>query len=102
MANTHVSLKFVVYLWTSIKSHISIRVFRWVNIDAQRLTPGQDYEHRYTSDLDKIMVMEIRQTKVKSKGLFINPFIGDLSRELVEAVYKCIHWDRPYDNGELT
>jgi len=48
------------------------------------------------------MLVDILKTKVMSRGVYVNPFIGDLSRDFVEAVYKCLFWDRREDNRELT
>lgn len=48
-----------------------------------------------------MMSVEVQQTKVRSKGVFVNPFIGDLSRDLVEAIHKCQCWQLRAGNSEL-
>ena len=45
--------------------------------------------------------MENRINKVKDRGIYLNPFIGDLARDMVEGVYKCRYWDRLNDNYQL-
>ena len=49
------------------------------------------------------MLVDIRQNKARSRGIYLNPYIGDLSQDLVEAIYKCQYMDQQKDNynGEL-
>jgi len=44
LANTHVNINYVQILWDFIKSHISIKVFRWYNIDQTYQQPNVAYE----------------------------------------------------------
>ena len=45
--------------------------------------------------------MDIKKERARSRGLYLNPYIGDLQRDLVEAIYKCQYWDKTEDNSEL-
>ena len=29
------------------------------------------------------------------KGVYLNPYIGDLTRDIVEGVFKCQYWTQP-------
>jgi len=41
-----------------------------------------------------VSCIDCRKTTVAGKGIYLNPYIGDLSRDFIEAVYKCQYWDR--------
>lgn len=82
MSNTHVSLKFVDFLWQFVKHHRSIRVFRWHNVEPLNVSV-EDFESDYRDGLNKLMVMDIKKGKLRTKGVFVNPYIGDLALDLV-------------------
>ena len=42
MANTHVNLKFLVYLWDFLKQSKTIKIVRWINI-SDNITGHADY-----------------------------------------------------------
>ena len=77
MANTHVSLKFVAYMWQFVKLHKSIRIFRWHNVESLDVNV-EDYENEYRDGLNKLMVLDIKKSKLRTKAVYVNPFLGDL------------------------
>ena len=98
LSNTHVSVKFVEHFWNFVKDHESIKVFRWINLDNLKKQPFVDYEPHHIIGLEKMMCLEYRLEKVNS-GVYLNPYVGDLTRDLVEGVFKCQQWT--LDSQEL-
>ena len=69
MANTHVNLKFLVYLWDFLKQSKTIKIVRWINI-SDNITGHADYEPFFINRFDKMMLVDCKPYKVKSRGVY--------------------------------
>jgi hypothetical protein len=92
MSNTVCSLNVVEYFQKFLKT--SLRCVRWINILGSLDMNKASYEKDYCYGVSRMIQVECLQYKIKDRGIYLNPFIGDLQKDLVEAIYKCRYWDR--------
>lgn len=63
---------------------VSLRIFRWVNLLP---LPNKD-NTLLANDVTKIIEIESRNNAI-SRGIYLNPKIGDLPHDLLQDIFKC-------------
>jgi len=84
-----------------LKTQQQIQCFRWINIEgladqSANNGMGLDYfQPDHYDDLNQIISINCRTDPVGGgRGIYLNPYIGDLQRDLIEAIYKCRYMDK--------
>lgn len=83
LANTHVSADVVELVMDAAQRSPNLRCLRWTN-----LVPLQHSKHWEQTSLSKLLLVEHRKTPLE-RGSYLNPYIGDLQRNLLADIYKC-------------
>lgn len=85
-------------MYSAIIGNPSLKIFRWLN-----LLPLPTKDDLEPKDISRVFMIESRMNPI-SRGEYLNPFIGDLSQELLQDIYKCTYFQKQKDvnlNGEL-
>jgi len=102
LSNTHVSSNIVTRFQKFLKAQRQLQCFRWINVvgladqgsEREFATPPS-FQPDYCDDLNQIISITCGTSPVSgSRGIYLNPYIGDLQRDLIEAIYKCQYMDR--------
>ena len=89
------------FIWEYARHSNTLQILRWINVVSQSEKELHKHQLPYYEGITKLVLYENRVEKVADRGIYVNPFIGDMAKDLVEGVYKCNRWDDQNDNYEL-